>query len=108
MGIFWAHTGRRYSVNTFGCFPSGEDHENPVLARSYAKLERALAHGSGTSGFGASPGASVGPTSLGGTAASPTGGVDLGKDKWHEWFRMQREWMKKVEEDPDNYFDDYL
>ena len=31
-----------------------------------------------------------------------------GKDKWHEWFQMQKDWMNNVEEDPDNYFDDNL
>ena len=50
-----------------------------TLARSYAKL------------------AKLGPP------------VDTGaKDKWHDWFRMQSEWMDKVETDPDNYFDDGL
>ena len=30
------------------------------------------------------------------------------RDKWHEWFQMQKKWMDNVEEDPDNYFDDNL
>lgn len=30
------------------------------------------------------------------------------RDKWHDWIKMQNEWMDKVETDPDNYFDDYL
>ena len=30
------------------------------------------------------------------------------KDKWHEWFHMQKDWMNNVEENPENYFDDNL
>ncbi len=30
------------------------------------------------------------------------------RDKWHNWIKMQNEWMDRVETDPDNYFDDYL
>ena len=29
-------------------------------------------------------------------------------DKWHEWVSLQKDWMNKVEENPDSYFDDYL
>ena len=77
-----------------------DGHENPLLAKSYAKLERALPlHGHVTS-----PQSNLGPEGVGG-GASP---LDLGRDKWHDWFKMQREWMNKVEEDPENYFDDYL
>ena len=36
------------------------------------------------------------------------GGGAAGRDKWHEWFQMQKNWMDNVEEDPDNYFDDNL
>lgn len=75
------------------------------MARSYAKLERAVVHSTGASGPGTSLGA--GPASLG-RAASPTGGLELSRDKWHDWFKMQKEWLSKVEEDPENYFDDYL
>lgn len=53
--------------------------QNRSLARSYAKL------------------AKLGPP------------VDVGsKDRWHDWFKMQSEWMEKVETDPENYFDDFL
>lgn len=31
-----------------------------------------------------------------------------GKDKWHEWFVMQKDWMNNVEENPESYFDDNL
>lgn len=31
-----------------------------------------------------------------------------GKDKWHEWVMMQKDWMNNVEENPDDYFDDNL
>ena len=31
-----------------------------------------------------------------------------GKDKWHEWFQMQKDWLNNVEQDPENYFDDKL
>lgn len=31
-----------------------------------------------------------------------------GKDKWHEWFHMQKDWMNNVEENPENFFDDNL
>ena len=30
------------------------------------------------------------------------------KQKGHEWFEMQKNWMTNVEEDPENYFDDNL
>ena len=30
------------------------------------------------------------------------------EDKWHGWFRMQQQWMEHVEEDSENYFDDFL
>ena len=29
-------------------------------------------------------------------------------DKWHEWVSLQKDWMNKVEENPDSYFDDCL
>lgn len=31
-----------------------------------------------------------------------------GKDKWHEWFSMQKDWMNNVQDNPDDYFDDNL
>ena len=31
-----------------------------------------------------------------------------GKDKWHDWFQMQADWMENVENNPDYYFDDGL
>ena len=53
---------------------------NPALAKSFTRLEKApLVHfKQGT------------------------------EDKWHDWFKMQKEWMNNVENDPENYFDDYL
>lgn len=36
------------------------------------------------------------------------GGATGGKDKWHDWLQMQKDWLSKVEQDPDNYFDDNL
>ena len=54
---------------------------SPALARSYVKLEKAVPPNS------FKPGA---------------------KDKWHEWFQIQADWMRNVEEDPEHYFDDYL
>ena len=41
-------------------------------------------------------------------SAQYTGAVQETKDKWHEWFQLQANWMKNVEEDPENYFDDSL
>lgn len=38
----------------------------------------------------------------------PQGSGGGGKDKWHEWFQMQKDWLSNVEQDPDNYFDDNL
>lgn len=53
---------------------------NPALAKSFARIERApfVHFKQGT------------------------------EDKWHNWFKMQKEWMNNVENDPENYFDDYL
>lgn len=31
-----------------------------------------------------------------------------GKDKWHEWLSMQKDWMNNVQDNPDDYFDDNL
>ena len=39
---------------------------------------------------------------------SQGGGAPEGGDKWHEWVSLQKDWMNKVEENPDNYFDDCL
>jgi len=52
-------------------------HEHPLLQRSYARLAQApVLYSSG-----------------------------LGKeDKWHEWFRTQRDWMNNL--DQEDYFDD--
>lgn len=59
--------------------PATDGHENPLIARSYAKLQ------------------------------AQGGGLGVGtKDKWHNWFKMQREWLDNVEQDTENYFDDYL
>ena len=64
-----------------GCPMDGE-HKSPLLARSYARLAQAPSvH------FPQAPGA---------------------KDKWHDWFKMQKEWLDNVEDDPENYFDDFL
>ena len=30
------------------------------------------------------------------------------RDRWHDWFKLQGEWLSHVEQDPDNYFDDLL
>ncbi len=58
---------------------------DPLLAKSYTRLESApFFHFK-------QPGAGPG-----------------GKDKWHDWFEMQKDWMNNVEEDPVNYFDDNL
>ena len=60
-------------------------HENPALAKSYARLESVpVLH-----------------VRLTGT------GMEV-RDEWHDWFKMQREWMDNVAHDPENYFDDYL
>ena len=56
---------------------SGEKMTSPALAKSYAKLEKAI----------------------------PS--VET-KDKWHDWFQMQADWMDNVEKNPDHYFDDGL
>ena len=36
------------------------------------------------------------------------GGGAGGEDRWHEWFRMQREWSENVDSSNHNYFDDGL
>ncbi len=36
------------------------------------------------------------------------GGGAGGGDKWHEWVSLQKDWMNKVDENPDSYFDDCL
>ena len=41
-------------------------------------------------------------------SAQYVGALQETKDKWHQWFQLQANWMKNVEEDPENYFDDYL
>ena len=56
-------------------------------------------------------------------SVTPQGGGDLARsyarlakmagptpprDRWHDWFRLQGEWLSHIEEDPDNYFDDLL
>ena len=62
--------------------PVDGGHKSPLLARSYARLAQA------SSGhFPQAPGA---------------------KDRWHDWFKMQKEWLNNVEDDPENYFDDFL
>ena len=74
------HTPR--PVNSFSSLSDAEQanegcHEHPLLQRSYARLAQApVLYSSG-----------------------------LGKeDKWHEWFRTQRDWMNNL--DKDDYFDD--
>lgn len=57
---------------------SEEGSTSPALAKSYAKLEKSVSHKPGS------------------------------KDKWHDWFQMQADWMKNVEEYPEHYFDDHL
>lgn len=56
--------------------------KDPVLAKSYIRLESA-------------PFIHCKQQSAG------------GKDKWHEWLAMQKEWLNNAEENPD-YFDDNL
>jgi hypothetical protein len=41
-------------------------------------------------------------------ASAAGGGGGGGKDKWHEWFSMQKDWMNNVQDNPDDYFDDNL
>ena len=61
---------------------------DPHLVKSYTRLESApFLHFQ--QGGGAGGGAATG-------------------DKWHEWVSMQKDWMNKVEDNPDSYFDDYL
>ena len=55
-----------------------EGSTSPALAKSYAKLEKSVLHKSGS------------------------------KDKWHDWFQLQADWVNNVEEYPEHYFDDYL
>ena len=55
-----------------------EGSTSPALAKSYAKLEKSVLHKSGA------------------------------KDKWHDWFQLQADWVNNVEEYPEHYFDDYL
>lgn len=62
--------------------PGDGGHKSPLLARSYARLAQASSVHSPQA-----PGA---------------------KDKWHDWFKMQKEWLNNVEDDPENYFDDFL
>ena len=69
--------------------PVSDVHEHPLVTKSYARLAQTAAS---TSGYG------VGAAGL---------GTRVG-DKWHDWFKMQREWMDNVERDEENYFDDYL
>lgn len=70
--------------------PVTDVHEHPLVTKSYARLAQTAAS---TSGYG------VGGAGIGG---------GVGRDKWHDWFKMQREWMDNVEQDTENYFDDYL
>ena len=74
--------------------PVTDVHEHPLVTKSYARLAQTAAS---TSGYGV------------GAAGVGTGvGVAGVRDKWHDWFKMQREWMDNVERDEENYFDDYL
>ena len=36
------------------------------------------------------------------------GGGAGGEDRWHDWFRMQREWSENLDSSNQNYFDDGL
>ena len=71
--------------------PVTDVHEHPLVTKSYARLAQTAASTSGYGGVGA---AGV--------------GTGVGRDKWHDWFKMQQEWMDNVEQDTENYFDDYL
>ena len=55
--------------------------EDEIIERSYTRLEE---------------------------SARYIGALQETKDKWHEWFQLQANWMKNVEDDPENYFDDCL
>ena len=61
-----------------------ESHEERLVTQSYARLARI----------------SLTPFTQGGGAG--------GEDRWHDWFRMQRQWSEQVEGDNQNYFDDGL
>ena len=65
---------------------------DPHLVKSYTRLETApFLH-------------FTQPGLLGGGATAAAGGGD----KWHDWVSLQKDWMNKVEENPENYFDDFL
>lgn len=36
------------------------------------------------------------------------GGGAGGEDRWHDWFKMQRQWNEHVDSSKQNYFDDGL
>ena len=64
--------------------PVDGGHENPKLAHSYARLAQAP------------------------VVYFPQGPGAKDRDKWHDWFKMQRDWLDNVQNDPENYFDDFL
>ena len=62
------------------------DHETPeekLVTQSYARLAQM----------------SLTPFTHGGGGAR-------GEDRWHDWFKMQRQWSEQVEGNNQNYFDD--
>jgi hypothetical protein len=61
-------------------------HEEMLVAQSYSRLAQM----------------SLTPFTQGG------GGGAGGEDRWHDWFRMQREWSENVDSSHQNYFDDCL
>ena len=61
-----------------------ESNEEKLVAQSYARLARI----------------SLTPFTQGGGAG--------GEDRWHDWFRMQRQWGEQVDGANQNYFDDGL
>ena len=63
-----------------------QSHEEKLLAQSYSRLAQM----------------SLTPFTQGG------GGGAGGEDRWHDWFRMQREWSENIDSSNQNYFDDGL
>ena len=59
--------------------PVDGGHEDPKVTRSYARL-----------------------------AQAPVVYFPQDRDKWRDWFKMQRDWLDNVQKDPENYFDDFL
>lgn len=73
--------GQQLQQATFHQLSKSEEGQTiPALAKSYSKLEKTI----------------------------PPGYKPGSKDKWHDWFQLQADWMKNVESNPEHYFDDYL